>query len=409
MLTSQNHKWRLSVLKKVAIVSCYFQHNYGSMLQALATQMALDKLGIDNETINIEGFRGEIKKAKIKYFLKASFTSDILLSKLGMVKNVIRKKVIKDDYSNSSKLRAKRFDDFYKNNFRISKKYESLADLSKKCESNYHSVVVGSDQLWLPANIAANYYTLKFVPDNVNSVSYATSFGQSSLPNDSAKKASDFLKRIKHISVREESGQKLVKHFIGKDVPVVCDPTILFSGEEWMCIQKTEPIVKDPYILCYFLGNNPPHREFAKKLKEVSGCKIVALVHLDEFVKSDNDYADITPYDIDPADFLNLIRNASYVCTDSFHCSVFSMLYERQFFTFRRYTRKTKSSTNSRLDTLFKLAGIDNRIFVGNEDVKKIYMENIDFKRANMKLQEAREYGLRYLKESLELDGLHNL
>lgn len=80
-----------------------------------------------------------------------------------------------------------------------------------------------------------------------------------------------------------------------------------------------------------FLGNNPPHREFAKRLKEATGCKIIALTHLDEFVKSDEGYADETPYDIDPADFLNLIRNAEYVCTDSFHCSVFSILYKRQF------------------------------------------------------------------------------
>ena len=78
---------------------------------------------------------------------------------------------------------------------------------------------------------------------------------------------------------------------------------------------------------------------------------IIALTHLDEFVKSDEGYADETPYDIDPADFLNLIRNAEYVCTDSFHCSVFSILYKRQFFTFRRYNRNTKQSTNSRLDT----------------------------------------------------------
>ena len=77
-------------MKKTAIVSCYFQHNYGSMLQAYATQMALDKLGYENETIDILGFNGEIKKAKLLYFAKASLTSDILLSKLGMARNVLR-------------------------------------------------------------------------------------------------------------------------------------------------------------------------------------------------------------------------------------------------------------------------------------------------------------------------------
>lgn len=101
-----------------------------------------------------------------------------------------------------------------------------------------------------------------------------------------------------------------------------------------MKIQKKEPIIKGKYILCYFLGNNPPHREFAEKLKKETGCKIVALTHLDEFVKSDEGYADETPYNIDPADFLNLIRNAEYVCTDSFHCSVFSILYKKSFIHF---------------------------------------------------------------------------
>lgn len=245
------------------------------------------------------------------------------------------------------------------------------AELGNKCKDNYSSVLVGSDQLWLPGNIAADYYTLNFVPETVNSIAYATSFGQSSLPKNSAKKAEVFLKKIKHIGVREESGQKLVKEIANRDVPVVCDPTLLFTGDEWMAIQQKEPIIKGKYILCYFLGNNPPHREFAKRLKEVTGCKIIALTHLDEFVKSDEGYADETPYDIDPADFLNLIRNAEYVCTDSFHCSVFSILYKRQFFTFRRYNRNTKQSTNSRLDTLFHMAGITGRLLTGEENMSQ--------------------------------------
>lgn len=108
----------------------------------------------------------------------------------------------------------------------------------EKRDENYSAVLVGSNQLWLPGNIAADYYTLNFVPTTVNSIAYTTSFGQSSLPKDSARKASIFLKKIKHIGVREESGQKLVKELAGRDVPVVCDPTLLFTGDEWMKIQQ---------------------------------------------------------------------------------------------------------------------------------------------------------------------------
>ena len=210
------------------------------MLQAYATQMALDKLGYKNETIDISGFNGEIKKAKLLYFAKASLTSDILMSKLGMAKNVLIKKFSKNQYAQLSRVRAEKFDAFSRKQFRLSPKYNSKAELGNKCRDNYSSVLVGSDQLWLPGNIAADYYTLNFVPEIVNSIAYATSFGQSSLPKDSAKKAEVFLKKIKHIGVREESGQKLVKEIAGRNVPVVCDPTLLFTGDEWMAIQKKE-------------------------------------------------------------------------------------------------------------------------------------------------------------------------
>ena len=389
-------------MKKIGIVSCYFQHNYGSMLQALATQMTLDKLNYENETVDISGFNHEIKKAKLLYFAKASLTSDILLSKLGMAKNVLIKKFSKNEYAAMSRIRAEKFDDFSKKWFRMSSQYTSKRALGNSCKENYSSVLVGSDQLWLPGNIAADYYTLNFVPETVNTIAYATSFGQSSLPKDSARKAALFLKKIRHIGVREESGQKLVKELAGRDVPVVCDPTLLFTGDEWLRIQKDKPIVEDKYILCYFLGNNPPHREFAKRLRKETGCKIVALTHLDEFVKSDEGYADETPYNVDPADFLNLIRNATYVCTDSFHCSVFSMLYKKVFFTFRRYARKTKSSTNSRLDTLFRLAGVSGRILEGTEDIQKCLSMEIDYDRVHQNFAKIREESYQYLQNALE-------
>lgn len=392
-------------MKKVGIVSCYFQHNYGSMLQALATQMVLDKLNYKNETINVSGFNSEIKKAKLLYFAKASLTSDILLSKFGMAKNVVIKKLSKNEYAEMSRVRAEKFDAFSKKWFRLSMKYTSKKELGDSCKESYSSVLVGSDQLWLPGNIAADYYTLNFVPSTVNTIAYATSFGQSSLPKDSARKAALFLKKIRHISVREESGQKLVKELAERNVPIVCDPTLLFTGDEWLKIQKEEPIVDENYILCYFLGNNPPHREFAKRLKEATGCKIIALTHLDEFVKSDEGYADYTPYDVDPADFLNLIRNAQYVCTDSFHCSVFSMLYKKIFFTFKRYARNTKSSTNSRLDTLFQLAGITGRVLEGTEDIQKCLNMEIDYEIVHDNLEKIREKSYQYLINALEDKG----
>lgn len=89
-------------MKKVAIVSCYFQPNYGSMLQALATQMALDKLGYQNETINILGLQKEINKAKLLYFFKASLSSGILFTKIGRAKDFVVRRFMNNEYTRNA-------------------------------------------------------------------------------------------------------------------------------------------------------------------------------------------------------------------------------------------------------------------------------------------------------------------
>lgn len=389
-------------MKKTAIVSCYFQPNYGSMLQALATQMALDELGYDNETICIDGLNREIRTAKIRYFARASLTSDILLSKAGMAMARMRRKLSRGTYTQMMQARLQAFSDFQTGHFRMSESYGSRAELTQACAEKYSAVLVGSDQLWLPANIAADYYTLSFVPDSVNTIAYATSFGQSQLPRASERAAMKFLSCIRHIGVREKSGQKIVAKLTGRRVPVVADPTLLFDGREWMRVQQEAPLFEGEYIFCYFLGNNPRHREFASRLSAETGCRIVALQHVDEYVRSDEDYADETPWAVGPGDFLNLIRNAQWVLTDSYHCTAFSMQYERNFFTFRRYHRKTKQSTNSRLDTLLAQCGVTERLLSGEEEISACTGLEIDFADVHSRIARLREYSWKYLTDALE-------
>lgn len=389
-------------MKKTAIVSCYFIHNYGSMLQAYATQKLLDKLHIENETINVSGFLGEFRKAQYSYILKSGINSDIFRDRLGKAKNILIKKFLRNDYTRNIKQRDIKFDDFAESRIRKSQVYVSLEDLANKCGDNYGAVLIGSDQLWLPANIAANYYTLNFVPEELNSVAYATSFGVSELPEDAAQMARAFLPKIKHISVREQSGQALVEQLTDRKVPVVCDPTLLMTGEEWMKIQQEAPLVEEPYIFCYFIGKTPLHREFARRLKEKTGYKIVAFTHVDHFVKCDEGYADETPYEAGPAEFVNMIRNAAYVCTDSFHCSVFSILYKKEFYTFRRFTSQTKQSTNSRLDTLFDLVGISGRMLQGDEQIERCMEMHIDYETVHQNLDRVRARSMEYLQHALK-------
>lgn len=391
----------MGFMKKTAIVSCYFIYNYGSVLQAYATQKILDQFGIENETINVSGFLQSFRKAQYLYIIKSGITSELFRDRLGKAKNIFVKNFLHNQYTKNIEKRDIKFNQFIEENINLSDIYLSLDELSKQCNTKYKAVLIGSDQLWLPANIAANYYTLNFVPEELNSVAYATSFGVASLPNNITESAKKFLSRIKHLSVREQAGQILIENITGRKVPIVCDPTLLFTGKEWLNVQNEEPVTNGFYIFCYFIGDSLAHREFACRMKKETGCKIVALTHIDYYIKNDEGYADETPYNIGPAEFINLIRNATYVCTDSFHCSVFSILYRKNFFVFHRYTQDTRYSTNNRLETLLNIVNIPERILEGHESIQSCLDMKIDYDSVNVKLDNIRQISFNYLKKAL--------
>lgn len=384
--------------KKVGIVSCYFKHNYGSMLQAYATQKILDDMNIENETINIDK-NIDFSNGKKKYYMGQVLNFQFIKSKLGMIKLKLDKKINKNLGKNIS-IRDKKYEEFRKT-FRLTEPYKTYAELNEKAEKDYSSVIVGSDQLWLPVNVVADYYTLNWVPEDINKISFSTSFGVSIIPEKYKEAYKKFLNRINYLSTREVAGQKIIKELTGRDATLVCDPTLLFNKDEWMSIQKEEPIIKGKYIFCYFLGKNIEHRKFAERLKEKTGYKIVSLNHADEYVKYSDVFADETPYDVGPAEFLNMIRNAEYVCTDSFHGTVFSLINNVKFFTFRRYNSKSKVSTNSRIDSLLGIVNLKERLINGDEDVEKEIEKKIDFENVNIKLEEFRNTSKEFLKNAL--------
>lgn len=386
-------------MKKVGIVSCYFKDNYGSMLQAYATQKILDNNNIPNETITIGGNK-DFKKGKLKYYITQMFNFSFIKTKFGMIKFKFDKSINKKLKKNVA-IRTNKYREFRKE-FNMSVPTTTYEDLTKLAKENYSDVVVGSDQLWLPVNVVADYYTLNWVPDNINKISYSTSFGVSTIPKKYTELYKSFLKRINHLSVREDTGVKLVNSLSDKKAELVCDPTLLLTKKEWEEIATPKRIIKDKYILCYFLGKNIEHRKFAERLKKETGYKIVSLNHADEYVKYSDVYADITPYDIGPKEWINLIKNAEYVCTDSFHGTVFSLLFNKMFFDFRRYSEKNKNSTNSRIDSLLKVAGVNKeRILTGTENIKKVLKYKIDFKLVNKNLNKFRKQSKEWLLNTL--------
>ena len=213
--------------------------------------------------------------------------------------------------------------------------------------------------------------------------------------------AKHFLNRIDHFSIREKTGQEIIENVCGRKAEIVCDPTMLFTADEWLEIQQPEPLCKEKYIFCYFLGNNPEQRNFVKKLKQETGYNIVSILHLNVYAKCDCNFADIEPYDVGPAEFLNYIRHTEYVCTDSFHASVFSILYHKKFYVFRRFQESYALSTNSRLDTLLATLGLENRLFTGVENVQSALNDKIDYAPVDLILAKMRVHGYNFLAEAL--------
>ena len=385
-------------MKPIGLVTCYFHHNYGSMLQAYATEMIMQQMGLPFQTIACKAPINYMQENKILYIIKKLLIADWRM-RLGKMK-IERAKKENPMFAKNWEVRNKAFDLFAETFFHVSPYCKNREELTKMAD-NYSAFLVGSDQLWRTDSVEHGYYTLEWVPDHIRKIAYSTSIGVKEVPWFQVEKNKRFMNRFDHIALREQSACDLVYKLTGRKVPVVLDPTLLFTGEQWMEIQQQEPLPEGKYIFCYLLGDNPSQREFIKRVKEKTGCKIVALQQLDDYIPSDEGFADETPY-VGPREFLNYIRNAEYVFTDSFHCSVFSILYKKNFFTFSRFAEGAKQSTNTRIDNLLHITGLEDRRMTKDKTVDGVINYNCSFDGVDARLNAYRKSSMEYLHNALK-------
>lgn len=390
-------------MQTVGLAVVTYKDNFGSALQTYATQRVLNDLGYETGIFDIQGVHRDVNRKKIGYYLTRVFLKDERKYLLDSLLSRGRKKtaVFSDRYAENMRVRHQMYRDFNQKHLKFLPRADGWAALRRQSAACGH-VVVGSDQLWRPSNIAGGFFTLEFVPDAVDKIALSTSFGVGELPKGLHRHAARFLKRVDSISVREETGKKLVQALTGRDVPVVCDPTMLLDAEQWREIQPEKPFIDGDYILVYFMGDNPLHREFVKKLKAETGYKIVGLLHGATYVPSDEGLADEEPYDVGPGEFVNLIRHAKYMCTDSFHGTVFSILNSTPFFTFRRFADGSGFSTNDRLYTLLAWTGLAGRLLRGDEDVKACMEMPAAWREALDRVAAKRAESMAYLTTALK-------
>jgi hypothetical protein len=332
------------IQNKVGIVTIYDYINYGNRLQNYALTILLQNEGF--QVFNgvrvytkedwINRTNDEIKKI-VKWLVP-----------FGMLKG---KLYSPQDKSGLRKEREKKFLDFVHSYTTIldpiiCSSHSRAARSLKKYGINYY--IAGSDQVWNPYYEAKEYEFLTFVPKEKR-LSFAASIGVATIPEEAVWYFKKNLSDLKYISVREERAAEIVKELTGRTAEVTLDPTLLLDKADWEYIAKKPKLyIEDKYICTYFLGEVP---EAVQAFAKEKGLPVYALNSID------------SPelYTLDPAEFLYMIQNASYVLTDSFHAVAFSIKFNKEFYVFDR-KQDGVSSMFSRIETVTKRFGLENRI-----------------------------------------------
>lgn len=364
----------------IGVILCYKGTNFGMMMQAYATVAYLRQSGYVPVVIDYTTIRN--KRFSIK-MLKWLFNRSVVRSK---IKTFRRSQILRKHPEITNAYRIRRRGNIEFINKRMGKIIQifSMADL-KKLEADCDALIVGSDQQWHPAALYSNVNTLMFAEESTRKISYATSFGVAELPRYTMRRAQKFLSRIDYLSVREETGRKIIKELCGREAKVTVDPTLLFTQSEWEALmpESRERLIHDDYILTYFLGSVSWHRQAAVELKKLKKCKIVQIRNLESYCLIDSQYADTIIDARSPEEFLSLIRYSSGVCTDSFHGTIFSLIYHTPFFTFLRYNARDANSRNSRITDLLSTVGLENHIITKLNEIDSMVDAKIDFAEAD--------------------------
>lgn len=290
----------------------------------------------------------------------------------------------------------------------FSKKYLNKSEIIfnkfqlKNIEKEGDIFVVGSDQVWRKpiVDMAEFNFYFDFVDDSKKKIAYAASFGVDYWEGDETltEEIKPLIKRFDYISVREESGIDICKNTFGIDnVVCVLDPTLMINREEYQPILddwKDKSHLKRKYIAHMLLDDTEQLRNGSKKIADYLGAEI-------NYIKGKNFNIlgkTITLYN-KVSQWLTYLKDAELVITDSFHCTVFSIIFHKKFVVVANPTRGI-----ARLETLLGKVGLEERFFTNIDEVLKsgILDKDIDYQEVDKKLEVHRKYSMEFLKKALE-------
>lgn len=349
---------------KIGIITIHKSPNYGACLQAYALWKYLEQKGNDCEIIDLyRPYQEEYVPSK-RFQRMRQHTSFVSRCKQAIKKMLgLNKGKAGKLFSDNAKLKFDKFN----SQIKYSRAYKGIDELYAN-PPIYDLYVSGSDQLWNPTQpYCLEPYFLTFVPNGGRKISYATSIGITDLTDEEKHKFKDWLSSYDAISVRELQAEKLLESFITDHViSQVPDPTFLLDVEEWKKL-AVSPDINEKYILLFTLQWSPVLVEYCKRLSAESGLLLVVLTQIQP-QNNGGGYIPVT--DAGPKEFIGYIANAEMVITDSFHCTVFSIIMGvKNFYTYI----SPSNGRGSRITDLFDSFGLQNHLL--NSDLKDDYTQ----------------------------------
>ncbi|AJA56030.1 polysaccharide pyruvyl transferase family protein [Lactococcus lactis] len=375
-------------MKKIGIITFHNSYNCGSMLETYAIQTILRKNNLETEIVN---FSSDGQKELYSVYFKQL-----------TLKNFLKNILLFFSYNRIAHNNAM-YEKFKQQNFYLSKEY-STGDIID--EKNYSTVVAGSDQIWnITIKDADDAYFLNWVKE-AKKVAYAPSFGAKRISDYAVNVDAyrDYLNDFDALSIRERNGKQWIKDLINKEVDVLLDPTLLLEKSDYDLIVANDIQVEEDYIFFYSPSFNIEICDYVKKIADKYNLKVITWSTKSYTTKFVKKYGFKLPDYEDPSVYLYLIKNAKLVITTSYHGTIFSTIYRKNFITVKN---GDMYGDDDRVTTLLDQLGMLERLIPYDFNSDFNYLSDVDYSNYEYALQPLKDKSLYFLTENVKEASKH--
>lgn len=378
-------------MKKIGIVTYpNIEDGKGRFLQAYTLYSAIRELGYEPEILNYIP-KGLKRSFSVKRMLKTILENpDKIYGYIGAFKRLAFGKAQKKKKQRS----ILKYKIFIEQNIKNWSNQSLTENDLKQTMGQYDAFVCGSDQIWNPYFTCGqdeNYY-LVFAPYEKR-IAYAASMGTVQIDENLLKESIEKISNIKYCSVREKDTRDLLSKNSNMQITQVCDPTFLMERKWWDKLASA-PKLGYGYVLTFLFDNNPKPRKMANKIAKERGLRVVSI----QEGLSDIFGNTIRMNGLGPEEFVSLFKNAEFICTQSFHGTVLSLIFQKNFLVFDRSEKGQVDGLVMRIENLLREVGLEERI-VCNEKITSI--GEINYKAVEEKIDIQRLKSKKFLSDAL--------